>query len=267
MVGYFLVCFLAGVLWAVCEVRYDVKYLQFPLPPHPQQWSYADPWIGCRSLGCRIPAVANDHWQVTGALLWAFMMVFSYFARQKRTGQVWVWLIPMQVQLLNLLCVVHSLKANEAHGVQHFTSLVLCSSGNLLKVSTCWQSEEMTVRARKCQLSWGFPLFFFLCCAQKLVLCTEEIFSEREEMFWITYVRQHFLFRGLFPRHCCFCWSISSLCKDSKAEVATCHIQVGLGCSARGSCPVSGSRTQVVPPLHFCSRWRASESSQMVSLK
>lgn len=61
MVGYFLVCFLAGVLWAVCEVRYDVKYLQFPLPPHPQQWSYADPWTGCQSLACGIPAVANDH--------------------------------------------------------------------------------------------------------------------------------------------------------------------------------------------------------------
>lgn len=37
---------------------------------------------------------------------------------------------------LNLLCGVHSLKANEAH--EHSISLyfVLCSSGGLLKVST-----------------------------------------------------------------------------------------------------------------------------------
>lgn len=33
---------------------------QFSLPPHPQQWSCADPWTGYQSLDCMFPAVVNN---------------------------------------------------------------------------------------------------------------------------------------------------------------------------------------------------------------
>lgn len=48
---------------------------------------------------------------------------------------------------LNLLPGAYSLKANEVHGVQHLSFFMLCSSGDSLKFSTCWNSERtMPVR-------------------------------------------------------------------------------------------------------------------------
>lgn len=151
MVGCFLVWFWLGFCGQCMNLDMMLSTSQFSLPPHPQQWSCADPWTECLSLGCMCPAVVNNllvvHWLVTGALLWAFMMGVFFFILQGRRelASCGSDSYPCMYSCLNLLRGMHSLKAYEAHGVQHFTSFVLCSSGDLLKVSTCWQSEERTM--------------------------------------------------------------------------------------------------------------------------
>lgn len=150
MVGYFLVCFLVGVLWAVYEVGYNVKYFAvFTSPSSPAMelcWSLD--WVPVS--GPYVSAVVNDllvaHWQVTGALLWGFTVgVFFILPGRRELGQLWVWLIPMHVQLLEfaVCCALIESKWSTWSPAFHFS--MLCSSGDLLKVSTCWQSEERTV--------------------------------------------------------------------------------------------------------------------------
>lgn len=140
---------------------------------------------GCQSLGCMFPAVVNNflvvHWLVTGALFWAFMVGIFFILQGRTTGQLWVWLIPMHVQLLEfaMWCAFIESKWSTQNAAFHFLRTVffrwLTKGFHLLAV----RGEDLAcllLVARKCLLSWGFTLFFFLCCAQKSVFHTKEIF-------------------------------------------------------------------------------------------
>lgn len=187
MVGHFWVSFLVGVLWAVYEIRYAVKYfavLTFPSSPAVELcWSLT----GCQSLGCVFPAVVNNllvvHWRVTGALLlWAFLVgVFFILQGRRELASCGSDSYPMPVQLLEfaMWCALIESKWSTQNSAFHFLRAVffrwLTKGFHLLAVR--WEDHAcLLLVARKCQLSWRFTLFFFLCCAQKSVLHTKEIF-------------------------------------------------------------------------------------------
>lgn len=122
--------------------------LQFSLPPHPQQ------------RGLLIPGLGTNPWALCFQLWWIICWwfidwllglcsslygVFFILQGKRELASCGSESYPCVYSCLSLLCGVHALKANEAHEHSISPYLVLYSSGDWLKVSTSWQSEERTM--------------------------------------------------------------------------------------------------------------------------
>lgn len=87
------------------------------------------------------------HWLVTEALLWLFIVVVFPFCKVEENWPAvsLTHACARTAACLNVQPGAHPLKVNKVHRVQRFPSIKLYSSGDLLKVSTCQQSEERTM--------------------------------------------------------------------------------------------------------------------------